>query len=189
MEAGKFSRSKMNHDNDNIDLAIAMTGQLDYCDNKLTELIGHISRDYTIGETERVIKNRAGNVGTVVYVLKVQSPTDKLAGYVFSIVTKRTDVTVAEMRNFKIKLRQIVRARDIVAFILRYRYNMGFDKIARILGTKCHATIIKACQKFDTTEIDKIKLCDGDMLFVSAKRRYVRQRRMKSCRCGRKVSV
>lgn len=162
----------MASDSDNINMAIAMTGQLDYCDGKLTELIGYLLRDYCIVKTERTVRDTAGNAGTVVYVLKVQNSTDKLASYVLDMVVNNTGVTIAEMRNYKIKLHKIVVARDIASFILRYRYNMCFEKIASILGAKCHATIVRACQKFDCSNVERLHFMEGEILFLNAKRRY-----------------
>ncbi len=45
--------------------------------------------------------------------------------------------------------RKIVFARDVIAFILRTKYELSYPAIADLLEAKHHASILMACRKFD----------------------------------------
>ena len=106
--------------------------------------------------------------------LQVMEKVEAFVDTFCDIIENDTGVTADEIKNYKCKRRLIVFARDVLALVLRNRYELSMPVIAGIVGAKCHASVWLSLKKFDQGGMSK-KLYKGMKLlgiYKDAKRRY-----------------
>ncbi len=90
-----------------------------------------------------------------------------------NLVAADLNVNEAELYNFlRHKTRRLVFARDLMAFILRTRYDLSFCRIARLMKAKSHASALLSCRKFDSSKLKRIKSCTIEIAYIQCKQTY-----------------
>ncbi len=120
---------------------------------------------YSSRDDLSLVKCKTRN-GTYNHIIDIQELTD--------IITTDLHIGRADIRDRRHKLRKVVFARDILAFMLRSKHKLSYPEIASLLGLKHHSTVLWACRKFDVTQKSKLWDTSLKQAYLICKANYER---------------
>jgi len=121
--------------------------------SSLVSLMNSIAVNWTIRDTE--YSYESNNI-KVSFTIRLPIEFAVVAKLVCDDLKVSTDIVVG---NCHIKNRRIVLARDIIMYILRYRYGYTLSTIIRLMKMRCNGSVIFACKKINSKNLPEARTC------------------------------
>jgi len=96
------------------------------------------------------------------------------------IVSADLNISKKEIRYWRRRTKNVVLARDIIAFVMHMRHELSYPEIAELMHASSHASALKSCNKFDSSGKDieiYIKTCSLERAYTICKGKYTQTRK------------